>query len=252
MINCLTAAWPSYSPDEILTHVAREQNLSPLPPHRRLDSISSVRAIGATYEEDGRFSPRDTAIIKNSLRYLIRSGITISNDIGIDVMNLNEGTDYLEPKASNTAADLHIACYIFSPAYVDETQVSAENARLIKEGKASPRAGADFYHAQSPNHYAPGIWAASAARQGAKIIMTYGRKNWEINSQQFAHSPFLPILSTGQGISIGDTPHNHPYGLLMHNDFFTQCRSQIPSATPLGKIIAQSPELARGKPTPTG
>jgi len=229
--------WPEWEPGEFRDQIMALQEAALQP---RIATLRSIKAVGAVITRAGKIFARDTAILKNTAKYLIDSGIGFSDDVTVDVVNLKDRRDYL---AENVPADLHVFCYVYSPrpaflmaSGMNAAQTNAENDRTLREawenGLRDPVA---YFHKQSGQHYLTNAWAQAAARQQAKIIATYGGSDYEINTAYFRTQEFQTLISSEAEFSAGDTPTPRAYGFILEKEFLRQNGQQLSPITFLGR-----------------
>lgn len=197
-----------------------------------LETIRSVKAVGAVVNGDGILSGRDAGILKNTFTLLAQGGFSFAPDLTLDAVNLANRRDYL---AEDTQADLHVFCYVYSPRRADvlasaggdiETLRKMDREALLNAWKYCAGINEVFFHKQSDHHYDGRAWENAAARQGAKIIATYGFNRTEINTGDFAGDTYAEWIGTGERLA-RRTPLERQgdscgYGFLVRQDFMTE------------------------------
>lgn len=127
-----------------------------------VEPIRTILLVGARLTENG-LNPRDRAILRSTVAYLLKTGIPVSEDFNARVVNLEYGDDFLEGKQK---ADMAVFSYVFDTNRASWKNVCWQERRLSGEDP-------DFL-SLSPKHFVPWAWDRAAVNSDARIVASFG------------------------------------------------------------------------------
>lgn len=181
-----------------------------------------ITMVGALFDDrTGNLSSNDTTYLQYALNNCIEYGIPIARDFTVAVRNLAYGDNFHEhPCKDNKKTDLLISAFVYNPP---------------QDHTPTPLPGKENLFLLSPKHYLKDIWALSAARSGAKIIIAHANSKHEIGPDYFARTPFLHCENL-------DAKLDARSGILIRETIARKMQQTLRKA---GKVSALSCELDR-------
>lgn len=158
-------------------------------------AIKNILLVGAKIKNDLLWKD-DAYDLEWALYALKDLGISIHPDFGISIANIDPaqgGEDFLQGQYE---ADLILFCWIFNPQFPQHLKGITSESLWRK--MALQRTG---NHSISPNFLHKQKWLESAARSGAKVLVTRGMEG-EINETYFEGDAFKVIKPRGEMGSI--------------------------------------------------
>lgn len=190
-------------------------------------AIRNISAVGALLGEDDNIRKPDMDMIIDGCVELAKAGVPFHPELSIKVYNLlspirsdflrasYEGYkwDLYDPKPEIPQTDLLITCYLpnFSSLNSCVTRLKPEQLNMQRKGSQlytdHSIYGLDRLCAVSPRQTNPAIWGEAAARQNAKIAMTFGGTDDAVSSDHFYPSYHFDTL-----IETSEDFHKASYG----------------------------------------
>lgn len=150
-----------------------------------LPPLEKITLVGARFTSVG-LHPRDVAIMRSGIAYLLKSGIPVSENFSFRPVNLEYGEDFLKKQPKT---DLLIFSYIFN------TTKRAWNDPENRRRRASSD-DPDFCNL-SPHHFESNAWNNAAKDSGAKIVISFGEPSSETTVDKLCNRDWLTAVRPG-------------------------------------------------------
>lgn len=172
-----------------------------------LPPLERITLVGARFTTEG-LHPRDVAIMRSGVAYLLKSGIPVSEDFSVRPVNLEYGEDFLE---SQPSTDLLIFSYIFNANQHDWSKPQYYQ-RLEKSDDPG-------LYRLSPHHFRPDAWNHAAKNSGANIVISFGAPPRETTVDKLYKRDWLIAIRPGAVWRTDEIPEAHDMlqnGLFYH------------------------------------
>lgn len=151
-------------------------------------TLTALRTIALVGGYDGQYGSdeKDSARLTTILNYLAKSGVPISPDFEVDVVNFREGRDFLR---EDNKTDLVIVSYILegTGSYVDMFWPDSKTDDQMRLMHMVSR--------RNDGHY----WQRRAEKADTKMVVTYGGE-YEVGTSQFCDGdkdePLITLIPT--------------------------------------------------------
>lgn len=210
-------------------------------------TIKNIGVIGALFDKNHNIYHRDTRIITGALTIMRDANISMAPDLNFHFYNLLSPirSDFLAAALKDNCApkaDALILCYLYGTRYgfttIDMLH-PVQRDEAYENFSEAYSDGLGRFHtprevAVSPFQLRRGFWPRAADIVDAKIIVTYGGKQDELNTDDFISESFYQAaIKTDEK----NSPYDKDYGVLVNNAHLKALQSEANPQSEVGRRI---------------